>query len=136
MRKFFAIMLCLLSISTIISCTTDGTSDEGSYTTTVDETNSSEELFDKEMLHKPTEKDIQKIHAGMTFAEVVGIIGKPHFSPPQYSHNNFFVWVTNEGNSYRLAFSTEEKCPENMSEWDYCMNYKILIGFGLTDDKP
>ena len=68
-----------------------------------------DELFDVSLSHLPTEDDMKKIKQGMSFNEVVSIIGKPHSYAPHVSHNFALLWNTKEGSQYTILFLLEEK---------------------------
>ena len=66
-----------------------------------------DDFFDSNMLSRPTDEDIAKITVGMSFSEVIEIIGKPHCraSGPSLP---YFQWVTTEGSKYTILFLPEE----------------------------
>ena len=74
-----------------------------------------DDLFDASVSHLPTEDDMKKVKQGMTFDEVVSIIGKPHGYAPDVNHNFGLLWNTREGTQYSIIFLLYEK-PENKIE--------------------
>ena len=66
-----------------------------------------DDFFDSNMLSRPTDEDIAKITVGMSFREVIEIIGKPHCHAPGPSLP-YFQWVTAEGSKYVILFLPED----------------------------
>ncbi|MCR5456727.1 MAG: hypothetical protein K6F14_01485 [Clostridiales bacterium] len=87
-------------------------------TSAVDETENSEtqivpthvSYWDNLMYHQPTGEEMQLIHKGMSFFEVVDVIGMPHMLDPDDSSLTEYgrVWVTTNGDSYCLSFSLDK----------------------------
>jgi hypothetical protein len=81
------------------------------------------ESFDYSESQKPTNAEMALVAEGMTFREVVQIIGKPHYKNPGLQ----FFWRTEEGCSYELlfCFSRIEGEITTMEDLDKCY---ILAG--------
>lgn len=109
MKKIIAVLSCLLIILCVIGCNDILTTTENETTKDTSEDNRmEEEFFDKNFIHKPTKDDISKVHKGMSFYEIVDIIGKPHSFADYVSHGMSYKWVTVEGDAYTIMFLPED----------------------------
>lgn len=124
---------CNTETATIISSTETVTIE----TSVIGETETSEtqkttiyvEYWDHMMWDQPSEKEIQMVHKGMTFFEVIDIIGMPHMLNPDDSSFIGYgrVWVTTNGNSYCLSFSLDKHvCVDNIDSETELYSHLIL----------
>ena len=64
--------------------------------------------FDSNFEHLPTFEDMSRVFSGMSFEEVISIIGKPHGHADFVSHSNGYQWVTSEGEVFTMLFLPKE----------------------------
>ncbi len=93
--------LCMFSLC---SCVSSGPieSDYNSESETMQTPNSM--FFDWELTNKPTDSQMKKVRKGMSYYEVVEIIGKPHSFADNIDNSQTFKWITQEGNVFFCFF--------------------------------
>jgi len=96
--------------------------EEGSSMTTKQNNNPYWEYFDNDKEHKPSENDVLKIEVGMSFAEVIEKIGKPHEGGP-LSGPPSFLWETDNGKLYYLVILRETLEPQEGNIMEILMKY-------------
>ncbi len=101
-----AAILLLSVVFTLAGCSSDPDGQTG--------TMKAEDLFDREMTHKPTEEEInalrERIRDGeLKYAEVVEAIGRPHGSGPTGVFSG--TWETTTGKTYCIMFTPSEDAP-------------------------
>lgn len=73
------------------------------------------DFFDADRTHKPSEEALASVKEGMTYNEVVGIIGKPHDFGP-LSGLFTLLWEADSGKEYRIYFTYEQEKNEYMTD--------------------
>ena len=63
-----------------------------------------EDFFDEDMKSLPSDRDFSNIQSGMTFDEVIQLIGRPHGIADRVDISGSFKWNTVEGNVYVVYF--------------------------------
>ena len=97
-----------------------------------------DDFFDYDMRSCPTDEDIAKITVGMSFSEVIEIIGKPHCraSGPSLP---YFQWVTTEGSKYTILFLPEEvsydRVEDEMTMFERFENTVVVFPPGKVPDE-
>jgi hypothetical protein len=117
MKLLIGLSTVLVIILSISACQDSSTI---SSVVTQTDTNSSfdheyDDFFDYDMRSCPTDEDIAKITVGMSFSEVIEIIGKPHCraSGPSLP---YFQWVTTGGSKYTILFLPEEVSSDRVED--------------------
>lgn len=83
-----------------------------------------EMFFDTEATHLPTLADFRKLETGMTFEEIVEIIGRPHI--PRQTGMLSFGWRTAEGETILLFFyggGNDDLAADDFARYRYCKTY-------------
>ena len=73
------------------------------------------DFFDADRTHKPSEEALASVKEGMTYNEVVGIIGKPHDFGP-LSGLFTLLWEADSGKEYRIYFTFKQEKNEYMTD--------------------
>ena len=78
-------------------------------------------FFDFEKSHQPTDEEMKSVKKGMPFYDVVALIGKPHSPMEGVGVSGSYVWITVEGNAYKIKFVETDDIPSdrNMSLSEY-----------------
>ena len=61
-------------------------------------------FYDPTLRHCPTPEDVASVKKGMSYAEVVEKLGKPH-RPAKHLGRDIPVWITTDQNAYVISFS-------------------------------
>ena len=69
-----------------------------------------ENFFDEDMKSLPSDKDFSNIRSGMTFDEVIQLIGRPHGIADRVDISGAFKWNTVEGNVYVVYLVSDLDC--------------------------
>ena len=83
-------------------------------------------LYDRDRLHKPSKSEAQSITKGMTYAEVVDRLGKPH-ADDRFQSIPSHKWYMQEGGTIVVLF---ESCDESSSDFPTTM--EDLIKYGVV----
>ena len=74
-----------------------------------------DDFFDFEKSHQPTDEEMKSVKKGMSFYDVVALIGKPHSPMEGVGVSGSYVWITVEGNAYKIKFVETDDIPSDMN---------------------
>lgn len=133
MKAFVSFILCILFVLGMLGCSNQNSKPLESETQTSKEYYSEDinmriDSFDREKKNKPTNKDVEKIEKGMSFSDVVSILGRPHGWGVPYvssSTRETLNWTTVEGNICLITFGGTQKL-EVEDGFDYYYQAVVL----------
>ena len=125
MKHFISVLLVLFMLLGLTSCFSGGNGVE--WTTDMTE----DEFFDRKQKHKPTVEELKQVEKGMSFAEVVSIIGKPH----GYGNTALtFSWTSQEGKTYDIFVLYTEQYAKDYP--DRMKGFERYYLYGVAESPP
>ena len=86
--------------------------------------------FDRDVTHKPTREDAMKVTEGMTPAEVIALIGKPHYESGSGLY--YLEWYLADGDCFfaRIAWPDDAPTPNPPDALAY-LQYGVVGAVGI-----